>query len=462
MTGTLPPIVADERVVGPLLRLALPTLVVLVVQTFVSIAEVYFVGRLGTDALAGITLVFPVLMLMTMMANGAIGGGVSSAVARALGAGRRADADALVVHGVALGVLFGLAFTASVIGASDALYRALGGTGAALVAAGRYSAFVFGGAAVIWTVNLLASALRGAGQVKVPALVTLAGAVIVVPLSPALIFGFGPLPRLGIAGAGLAILVYYLLALVAYFRSRRSPLRLGRARLERRLFQDILAVGGLSAVGTVQTNLTVAILTAFVGGFGTSALAGYGLAARLDYLLIPLLFGLGTATITMVGASVGAGRLDRAWRIAWVASAIGTAVTEAIGLAAALWPAAWMGLFTADPTVIAVGSRYLRLVAPFYGLIGLGMMLYFASQGAKRVAWPVFAGTLRLAVAAAGGWAAVTLAGGGIGALFAVAATASVAFGGTVAIATLMRPWARPAAAAPAMLCPEGTAGPAA
>ncbi len=443
-----PAVPPADPIVGPLLRLALPTVAVLVVQTFVGVAEIYFVGFLGTDALAGMTLVFPVLMLMTMMANGAIGGGVSSAVARALGAGRRHDADALVVHGLVVGAAFGLAFTALVLGAGGPLFGALGGSGAAVAAAERYAAFVFGAAALIWTVNLMAAALRGAGQVKVPALVSLGGAVIVVPLSPALIFGLGPLPRLGIAGAGIAIVIYYVLALAvlsAYLRAPRSPLRLGRARLEGRLFRDILSVGGLSAVGTVQTNLTVAVFTALVGRYGTAALAGYGLASRLDYVLIPLLFGLGTATIAMVGQSVGAGRMDRAWRIAWISAAIGTAVTEAIGLSAAAFPAHWMGLFTADGQVIAAGGQYLRIAGPFYGLVGLGMMLYFAAQGAKRVAWPVFAGTLRLVVAVAGGWAVIALGGGGITALFWVAAAASVAFGGTVALSALLLPWRRAA-----------------
>jgi len=205
----------------------------------------------------------------------------------------------------------------------------------------RSRSFVFGGAALAWIVKLLQASLRGAGDVRIPALVIFAGAVIVVPLSPALIFGIGPLPQLGIAGAGAAVVIYYALAtvvLMAYMRSTRSPVRLVRTRLEWRLFKDILSVGGISAIGTVQANLTVAIVTAMAGAFGTDALAGFGLASRLDYLLIPLLFGLGTATVTMVGANVGAGDFDRARRIAWTAALLAAGVTEAIGLLAAMFP----------------------------------------------------------------------------------------------------------------------------
>jgi len=216
-------------IIPTLLKLAAPTVVVLVVQTFVSVIETYFVGFLGTDALAGVALVFPVLMLMTMMSNGAIGGGVAAAIARALGGGRRQDADALVLHAVVLAILFGLAFTIGVLGGGTALYRALGGSEDAIRAALQYSTFVFGGAILTWVVNLLAASLRGAGDVKTPAIVIFAGALIVVPLSPALIFGLGPIPRLGIAGAGAAVVFYYVLAtaaLVAYMRSTRSPVKL--------------------------------------------------------------------------------------------------------------------------------------------------------------------------------------------------------------------------------------------
>jgi putative MATE family efflux protein len=431
-------------IVPTLLRLAAPTVVVLVVQTFVSVIETYFVGFLGKDALAGVALVFPVLMLMTMMSNGALGGGAASAVARALGSGRRRDADALVLHAVMLAMLFGLAFTIGVLGGGRVLYQALGGSGEAIEAALQYSSFVFGGAVLTWVVNLLAASLRGAGDVRTPALVIFAGALIVVPLSPALIFGFGPIPRLGIAGAGAAVIFYYVLAsvaLIAYMRSSRSPVRLIWTRPEWRLFKDILGVGGISAIGTLQINVTVAVVTALVGPFGTDALAGYGMASRLDYLLIPLLFSLGTAATTMVGTNIGARQIARARRIAWTAALVGAAVTETIGVLAALFPHVWISIFSADPNVIAAGSSYLRVVAPFYGFVGLGMLLYFAGQGARHVTWPVLAGTLRLVIVAAGGWVAIRIFQADLTWLFAAVAAASLTFGALTALAMRLQSW---------------------
>src|SRR6476619_3760914 len=98
----------EAPIARTLLRLAVPNIVVMVVQASVGLIEMYFIGHLGTDALAGVTLVFPILMLMQMMSGGAMGGGIASAVARALGAGRRGDADALVVHALAIAALLGL------------------------------------------------------------------------------------------------------------------------------------------------------------------------------------------------------------------------------------------------------------------------------------------------------------------------------------------------------------------
>src|SRR5580704_17403856 len=176
-------------IIPTLLRLALPTMVVLLAQTAVNIAEAYYVGFLGTDALAGVAMVFPVFMLMTMMSNGGLGSGVASAVARAVGASRKDDADALVFHAVILAIVVGAVFTLGTIKGGPLLYRALGGKGEALDAALKYSNYLFAGAIPVWIVNLQAAALRGSGNVKVPAMVTLVGALVLIPASPILIFG---------------------------------------------------------------------------------------------------------------------------------------------------------------------------------------------------------------------------------------------------------------------------------
>ena len=406
----------EAPIVATLLRLAAPNVLVMVVQASVGLIETYFIGWLGTDALAGVALVFPVVMLTQMMSAGAMGGGISSAIARALGGGRRADANDLALHAIAIGALFGLAFTIAVLGGGRWLYGAMGGTGASLAAALTYSNVVFAGAILLWLFNSLGNVIRGTGNMAVPAIVTCAGAVVLLPLSPALILGLGPFPRLGIAGGAVAVVAYYALgsvAFVAYLWSGRSVLRpsFRGFRFRWPLFREILRVGAVAAIITVQTNLTIAITTGFIGRFGPAAIAGYGTGSRLEYLLVPIVFGLGGPLVAMVGTNIGAGQRQRALRIAWLGAAIAAAITEAVGLAAASFPHAWLARFDTDPAMLDAGTRYLHAVGPLYGFFGLGLALYFAAQGAGRLLWPFLANLTRLTIAAAGGWLALRWSG---------------------------------------------------
>lgn len=414
------------------MALALPMVAVLVAQMLVGVAETFYIGRLGTDALAGAALVFPLSMLMTMMSNGGIGGGVASAVARATGAGHHADADALLWHALGLAVVFGTAFVGAALFLGPRLYGAMGGRDEVLAVAVTYSDYVFAASVPIWLVNLMAAALRGVGNVRVPAVVTLVGSLILIPLSPLLIFGFGPLPRFGVAGAGIAIMIYYVGATIylgSYLCSGRGGLTLRLSPLRWDLFASILGVGLISAVGAVLSNLTVIVVTGLVGALGAEAIAGYGAASRLDYVQIPILFGLGTAVVTMVGVNIGAGQHARARRIAWTGALIAALVTEIIGLFAALAPDVWNGIFSRDPGVLAAGATYLHRVGPAYGAVGLGMLLYFAAQGTGRMLVPFLASLARLGVSVGIGWIAVHQFKAGLPALFLMVAAGALAFG---------------------------------
>ncbi|MGH7684924.1 MAG: MATE family efflux transporter, partial [Vulcanimicrobiaceae bacterium] len=372
-----------------------------------------------------------------------MGGGVSSAIGRAIGAGRKDDADALVLHTFVLAIGFGSLFTVGELAGGRALYQLLGGSGDVLSAALAYANIVFGGSVLAWITALLAAALRGSGNVVVPAAISAGGFFILVPLSPSLIFGLGPLPHLGVAGAGMAVVIYFAaasLVLIAYLRSRRSPVRLSFAlgNLRLQLFRDILGVGAVSAIGGVQTNLTVGIVTGIVGVFGADAIAGYGLASRLDYLQIPLLFGLGTAVVTMVATNTGAGNMARAYAIAWRGALVAFIFTETLGLLVAIFPQAWLGLFTHDQRVLAAGTAYLHAVAPFYGMVGAGLLLYFAGQGLGKVIWPVLAGTLRLLIASGVSFLLVVHWHQSMSLLFSVVAIGYCTFGAATAISTYL------------------------
>jgi putative MATE family efflux protein len=438
----------EGAIVPTLLRMALPNVVVMVAQAAVGVIETYFVSGLGTDALAGVSLVFPLLMLMQMMSAGSMGGGVSSAIARALGGGRRQDAQALVLHSAVIAVAFGAAFSVALVGAGPWIYALLGGRGAALEAAITYSNIVFLGAIPLWLLNTLASVLRGTGTMWVPAAVILGGAVLSVGLSPLLIYGWGPVPALQVVGAGIAVVTYYLLGvalLAGYLLSGRAAIALvlRNVRLRWHLFWEILRVGLLSSLGSLQFNLTVVIVTGLVGTFGTAALAGYGIGARLEYMQIPLAFGFGSALVAMVGTNFGAGQIARAHRIGWTGASLAGGMTLTIGLAGALWPGIWAGFFSTDASVIAAATDYLHWVGPAYGFLGMGMALYFASQGAARMLFPILAGTLRLVVAGAGSWILVRGLGTGLWGIFLMLAVALVLFGTTTAGAIAAGAWRR-------------------
>jgi putative MATE family efflux protein len=427
-------------VVRTVLMLAWPTVLVQVAQAATGLIETFWVAKLGTDALAGMALVFPAVMLMQMISGGAMGGGISSAIARALGAGKREEANALGLHAIVANVAIGAVFAVLALIFGPALYRLLGGHDASLAAALRYSNIVFAGSLLIWLVNALASILRGTGNMLVPSAVICGGVVLLVPLSPCLIFGIGPFPALGVAGGAVALLTYYLAALVVlgwYVLAGRSIVRLHLVALRRARFWSILRVGAVASLVSLQTNVTIALTTGLVGAAaGASAIAGFGTGARLEYLLVPLAFGIGAPLVAMVGTSCGAGDYARATHVAWTGALITCVLTETIGVCAALWPRAWLGLFGSDPEMLASGTAYLHAVGPFYGFFGLGMALYFSSQGAGRLTWPLIAGLVRVTVAVGGGFIALRLSGS-LTALYAAVALALVLFGAVNAGAVL-------------------------
>ncbi|MFG1372792.1 MATE family efflux transporter [Xanthobacter oligotrophicus] len=436
----------EAPIVPLLIRLAWPNVLIMLAQASAGLIETFWVAKLGTDALAAMALVFPAVMLMTTLSAGALGGSISSAVARALGAGRREAADALVLHALALSFVFGISFAAIFLQFGRQIYGALGGSGGALEAALLYSNVVFLGTPLTWTMNGLASVVRGTGNMLVPAIVICVGVALLIPISPLLIFGFGPIPGLGIVGGGLALVAYSAggtAVLAGYILSGRNAARLRWVRLDWAALSSITRVGALSSLQSIQTNVIVAGATALVAIHGgVDAVAGFGTGVRLEYLLIPLIFGIGAPMVAMVGTNFGAGRGERAMGIALAGAGLAFLVTQAIGLAAAAFPEVWLSLFSAEPGMIAAGSSYLRIVGPFYGFFGIGLALYFAAQGTGRLFWPVLAGFLRVAIGLGGGWVALRLTGS-IAALFAALSAALLVYAATVLAAVGSRAWLR-------------------
>jgi len=212
-------------------------------------------------------------------------------------------------------------------------------------------------------------------------------------------------------------------------------------RVDRRLIWEIVRVGGPMSLQPLLANLTLALLTGFVGPMGPTALAAFGTAVRLEYVLNPIAFGLGAGVLAMVGTSLGAGRVTRAIRATWIAAALAAAVTGAVGLVAVIFPGLWIGFFSADPAVHAIASGYLRIVGLAYLFQGLGLTIAFAFQAAARPLWVLLAITGRAVLVAVGGFAVIRLANGGLTALAFVAAGGLAFYGITLAIAFRAGRW---------------------
>lgn len=428
-----------------LLRFALPNMVAMVAGALAAIAETTYVGSFGVASLAGMALVFPFVMLQVMLSGGAMGGGVSSAVSRALGAGDAARANALSVHALWIGIGAGTLYMLLMLAFAPALFALLGGRGEALAQAVAYAEVAFLGSIFIWLVNTFASVIRGSGNMAVPSATLLVVAVSQVLFGGALGLGWGPLPRLGMHGVaagqvlayagGAAFLWFYLQSAGA-----RAQLRLRGTPLQRGLLQDILKVGALACISPLQTVLTILILTWLVAKFGTTALAGYGIGTRLEFLLVPITFAVGVASVPLVGMAIGAGRIARARRVAWTAGGLAGALLGVMGLVLALWPGLWTQQFTQDAKVVEAAALYFRWAGPAYGLFGVGLCLYFSSLGAGKAGGPVLAGTLRLALVAIGG---VLLAQARAPAwtIFALVATGMAAYGITMVLVVRWSNW---------------------
>ena len=439
--------ILTSPILPTLLKLALPNAIAMVGTTLVAVAETSYIGRLGTEPLAGIALVFPFVMLTQMMSAGAMGGGVSSAISRALGAGNRERAGALALHAVMIGACAGLFFTAMMLVFGPAFYTLLGGRGGVLEQAMQYSSVLFSGALSIWLVNTLASVVRGTGDMRIPSVTLIGTAFVQIAVGGALGLGLFGLPRLGMGGVAAGQLTAFTLGaifLAWYLLSGNSRLMLNFKgfTFQREMFFDILKVGAVACLSPLQTVLTVLIFTKILAGYGTATLAGYGMGSRLEFLLTPIAFAFGVASVPMVGMAMGAGLVSRARQVAWTAGAAAAITVGAIGLIVAVMPSLWVSMFTSDAGVTAAASAYLALAGPAFAFFGMGACLYFSSQGAAKVGGPVMAGTARLLIVGGGGWLLASM-GAPAWTLFALVGGAMVVYGLGTALSIRLTDWGK-------------------
>jgi putative MATE family efflux protein len=430
-----------------LLRLALPNTIAMFGSTLVAVAETSYIGRLGIEPLAAIALVFPFAMLTQMMSAGAMGGGVSSAISRALGAGDRDRAATLALHAAIIGACGGIFFTLMMLLFGRQFFALLGGRGHVLEQASDYSQVLFSGAISIWLVNTLASILRGTGDMRLPSATLIVAALVQIVVGGTLGLGLFGVPQFGMRGVAAGQLTAFSLGaifLLWYLASGRSRLTLNFAAFtfQRGMFFDILKVGAVSCLSPLQSVLTILIFTKILASFGTVTLAGYGMGSRLEFLLIPIAFAFGVASVPMVGMAIGAGMVNRARLVAWTAGAAAGLSVGLVGLVVAIKPSLWVSLFTSDPGVTAAAYSYFAWAGPAFGFFGMGTCLYFASQGAAKVIGPVLASTIRLVTVGIGGWWLVA-SDAPAWTLFALVGGAMVVFGLSTAASIWLTRWGK-------------------
>ena len=429
-----------------LIRMSAPNTIAFFIQSLVVLTEVWFISRLGTNSLAAVALAFPLLMITQTMSGGALGGAITSAIARSMGADDIEKAERLIWHSIIISLGGAISFLILFLLFGKQLLFLLGGRGEILQESYAYCSILFFGGILLWLSGSLSAVIRGMGNMHFPATLMVITSSIQVMLSGGFILGWFGFPKLGVPGAAVAVLISSALmvtVILLKLRSKSIPasLRKERFQLKKFLFDNIFEVAIPASLSPLLVVGTILVLTGLVGRFGTEALAGYGIGSRVEFLMIPLIFGIGSAMTSIVGANIGALNIDRAEKVGILGGSTAGFVSILIGLTLAAFPEAWIQFFTDDIKAFEVTKKYIQIVGPFYIFQGIGLSLYFASQGANAMKWPTIATIARFIIACAGGGISVYWLDLGIESIFISSSAAMAIFGLMIFISIKKGAW---------------------
>ena len=435
-----------QPVMPLLIRMSAPNTVAFFIQSIVVLTEVWFISKLGTNSLAAVALAFPLLMITQTMSGGALGGAITSAIARSMGANDIDKAERLIWHSVVISLGGAFTFLLFFLLFGEQLLFLLGGRGDILEESYTYCSYLFLGGLILWLSGSMSAVLRGMGNMRFPATLMICTSFLQVFLSGGFILGWYGFPQIGVPGAAIATLISASVMVIIIFlkllsKSIPVKLRMKQLILSRDLFNNIFEVAIPASVSPLLTVGTILVLTGLVGTFGTEALAGYGIGSRVEFLMIPLIFGIGTAMTSIVGANIGAKNIIRAETVGIYGGTSAGVVSIFIGLTLALFPDAWIQFFTDDMKAFEVTKLYIQIVGPFYIFQGIGLSLYFASQGANAMKWPTIATIARFLIASIGGGISVHWLGFGIGSIFISSAIAMMIFGTMIFVSIKKGAW---------------------
>jgi MATE family, multidrug efflux pump len=366
--------------------LAIPMVLEMAMESVFAVVDVFWVSRLGPDAIATVGLTESMLTIVYTAAMG-LSIGVAAVVARRIGEKRPDQAAEAAVQGIALGLL--VAAVVAVLGVTLApkLLFIMGASSGVIAIGSGYTRMMLGGSATVLLLFLINAIFRGAGDAAIAMRVLWLANIINILLGPCLIFGLGPFPRLGVTGAAVATTIGRGTGvLYQLYRLSRGDARIAIRRTQLALKPAVMgSLIRLSASGTFQVLVGTASyigLVRIVSTFGSAALAGYTIAIRLVIFCLLPSWGLSNAAATMVGQSLGAGKPDRAERAVWIAAAYNMALLGAVGIVFIVFANQIVGLFTHDPVAAPTGALALRTMSYGFLFYALGMILTQSFNGA--------------------------------------------------------------------------------
>ena len=394
-------LILQSAIPNMLYRLAAPNMLAVIIISIVTFSEAWYVGKVNTVALAGLAIVFPFQTLMGMMGNGGMGNGTASALSRSIGKNDFKRAHSVIWHSALINLFISLVYLIALGIFSRSIFNLFGASEEVTDQAVLYARIFFGLAPFIWLYFWMKSVLRGLGAIQIMARLDIVASVIQLVLSGALTLGWFFLPSLGLVGPAIAAVLcqgFAGVAMLILFVSGKFEISLKIIPLDFDVTKDILKVGGMGVLLAFNIALTIILTTRFVADFGTEAIAGYGVCGRLEQMLIPLAFGVGGVLVVIVGTNFGASQYERARKSARFGALIIALVATLIGVILALFPSLWIDLFIKELGAFAIGSVYLRIVGPVFGLFAGGQTLSFASYGTGSMIIPVFGGVYRVLI----------------------------------------------------------------
>ncbi len=374
-------------------RLAVPMLISALLQNLQTLIDLFWVGRLGPHAIAGVALSGVVVMLLLPGLMG-LSTGTVAMVARAIGAGDLTLAGTAAAQSILLGCLMGLLIAGLGWWPADALLRLLGTGADVMPAASVYLKISMVGTVTVFILFIGSAALQGSGDSVTPMYIMAVSNVLNMVLDPLFIFGLGIMPPLGVAGAAIATICAQALAaalLMVILLRGRGQLHLRRPcwRPNIGLAWRIVRIGIPGSGQMLSRSLMGAVIMRIVARCGTTAVAAYGTGLRFHMIILMPAFALGGAAATLVGQNLGALRPARAHRVAWAATALDIGFMLVSATIMYLFAPQLIGVFNSDPEVVKIGTEYLRVVSPFYIFAAPGIVLSRALQGAGDTFMPM-------------------------------------------------------------------------